>query len=88
MLIDLFSRVEAVEDDQNEKAASPTASPSTSHPGRRRAARRQLSPTQELDMSEGVRQRMDTRMIQLPIITAPTTDEDATSEEEPPAPWR
>ena len=55
MLIDLSSRVQATKDHQREKAASPGAIPSTSHPSRRRAARYQPSPNQEPDLSEEVR---------------------------------
>ena len=58
MLIDLSSRVQAIEDQEREQAASPAARPSTSHPGRRWATTYQPSPAQELALSEEVRLRV------------------------------
>ena len=88
MLVDLSSRVQAMEDQQREGAVSPTVSSSTSHPIRR--TRHQLSPTLELDLSEEVitsRQMVTKRMRQLPIFTGPTTDEDVTSDKVPLERW-
>ena len=83
---DLTSRVQATEDQQREVAASPSDSQSTSHPVRRRA-RCQLSPSQEPDLSDEVRQRIAKRMRQLPIFTGATPDEDPSMDEKPLAPW-
>ena len=86
MLVDLYSRVQDMEERKWEVATSPTVSPSTSCPARMRA-RCHPSPTQEPDLFNEVRQWVAKRMRQLPIITATTTDEDATSDEESPATW-
>ena len=56
MLVDLSNRFQATEDKQKEKAASPTVSPPTFFPNRRRAVRRQPSPTHEPDLFETMRQ--------------------------------
>ena len=87
MLIDLSRRIQATEDHQREMAASPAASPPTSHPGRRRARRHQPWPTEERDLPRKVRQMVAKRLRQYPIITVPITDEEATSEEKQPASW-
>ena len=57
MLVDLYTQVMATEDQQREVAASHTSSPSRSCPIRR-TAKHQLSPDQEGDQSEEVRQRV------------------------------
>ena len=62
MLVDLSNRVQGTEDQQKEKAASPTARPSNSHHNRRRAVRCQLSSTQEPDLSATVRLRVAKRL--------------------------
>ena len=57
MLMDLSIRVKVIEDQQMEVGASPTCNPSTCHLVRK-WARCQLSPDQEGDLSEEMRQRL------------------------------
>ena len=74
MLEDLFIHVKVIEDQQREVGASSTSSPFTSIPVRRRAGC-QLSPDQEGDLSEEVRQRVAKCMRQPPFITETNMDD-------------
>ena len=75
--------MQANEDQKREVGTSPTSSPSTTHPIRRRArCQRSPVPIQELDLLEEVHHRVAKRMKQLPAYTKTTTEEDSMSEEE------
>ena len=81
MLMDLSRRVKDTETQQRNWAVSPLASLTIRHPNRR-STPRQVTPSQDPDLSEEVRRRVAQRLQQLPLSEAATADEGSTSEEE------